>query len=85
MRQTLGWTARGDDGEKLDVEATLNRNQWTFKRRANRNDPWETYEPRVPDWEALVDLLDRKYRRRRCAWREVEQATEFLEKAKERG
>jgi hypothetical protein len=82
MKQTLGWTDTEREDGPCDVEAHHNRNQWTFKRRRNRRELWETYSPELQDWEALLDLLQRKYQRRRCAWRDVEEVQAFLDKAR---
>jgi len=82
MRQKIGWTEKDPERGKLDVEAERNRNHWTFTKRANRRQEWETIEPKVADWENLLDVLERKYQRRRCAWRDVEQVQQELEKAK---
>jgi hypothetical protein len=81
MKQTLGWTDSLTENGPYDVEAHHNRNQWTFKRRRHRRDAWETYEPYTHDWEALLDLLQRKYQRRRCAWRDVEEVQNHLAKS----
>ncbi len=84
MRQILGWTEKDDTGRTFDVEASRERNVWSLKRRANRRDEWEPLpSPSVAQWEALVDLLQRKYTRRRCAWRDVEQALACLENARQ--
>ena len=82
MRQKIGWTEKDPERGKLDVEAARNRNLWTFTKRANRREEWETFDPKVPDWENLLDVLERKYQRRRCAWKDVEQVQQELEKAK---
>jgi hypothetical protein len=82
MRQKLGWKEKDPERGKLEVEAARERNQWTFTKRGHRTEDWETVEPRVADWENLLDVLERKYQRRRCAWRDVEQVQQELEKAK---
>ena len=82
MRQKVGWTEKDPERGKLDVEAARNRNEWTFTKRANRRESWEKIDPRVADWENLLDVLERKYQRRRCAWRDVEQVQAELEQAK---
>lgn len=85
MRQKIGWTERDADGVQWKVEASRNRNAWTFARRAHRRDDWERIEaPSVGQWESLLASLDRKYRRRRCAWRDVEQVQQFLQAAKDK-
>jgi len=82
MRQILGWMDPENEIGPCDVEAERKLNQWIFRRRANRRESWETFPPAVRDWEYLLDLIERKYRRRRCAWRDVEQVQDFLEKSK---
>lgn len=83
MRQTQGWTEKDEKGRKIEVEAFRERNKWSFAKRAGRREEWERLEtPSVADWENLVDLLERKYQRRRCAYRDVERARDFLEQAK---
>ena len=83
MRQVIGWTEKDPSGDTYDVEAARNRNQWTFRKRLNRRCDWETFAPGVGDWERLLDTLERKYQRRRCAWRDVEQVQAFLARARE--
>lgn len=82
MRHSLGWTEKDPERGKLEVEAARERNHWTFTKRGHRSEDWETVEPTVTDWENLLDVLERKYQRRRCAWRDVEQVQLELEKAK---
>ena len=85
MRQTLGWKEMDEKGRKLEVDAYHERNHWTFAKRLNRRHDWETVEvPSVSDWEQLLDVLERKYQRRRCAWRDVEEVQNFLNEAKKR-
>jgi hypothetical protein len=85
MRQKIGWTEKDADGTSWNVEASRNRNVWTFVRRAHRNDKWESLsEPSVENWERLLEVLERKYQRRRCAWRDVEQVQQELATARAR-
>jgi len=82
VRQVIGWTRDDENGVSHDVEAARNRNQWTFRRRRNRRYDWQTFAPELVDWEILLDTLQRKYQRRRCAWRDVEQVQAFLDQAR---
>jgi hypothetical protein len=85
MRQVLGWTEKDEEGNKRDVEAARSLNQWTFRYRYNRMEEWVPVpNPPLAYWEELVDLLERKYHRRRCAWHDVEDAQAFLAKAREK-
>lgn len=84
MRHTLGWKEVDALGNKLEVEANRERNQWTFAKRKNRRYEWDPVEPSIADWEELLGLLERKYQRRRCAWRDVEEVQEFLKEARKK-
>ena len=85
MRSILGWKEKDEDGRKWEVEASHERNHWTFTKRLNRRHDWETIEPPpLAYWEQLLDLLERKHQRRRCAWRDVEEVQNFLAEAKKR-
>jgi hypothetical protein len=85
MRQILGWSEFDEEGRKRDVEAARSLNQWTFRYRYNRREEWApVVPPPLVYWEQLVDLLERKYQRRRCAWHDVEDAREFLAKARDK-
>lgn len=82
MRQKIGWTERDGNGVQWNVEASRHRNAWTFVRRSHRRDDWERIEiPSVDQWTQLLDTLERKYQRRRCAWRDVEQVQQYLQEA----
>lgn len=83
MRQILGWMDKENEIGACDVEAERDRNQWIFRRRRNRREDWEVFTPKVRDWASLLDLIERKYQRRRCAWRDVEQVRQFLETAQQ--
>lgn len=84
MREKLGWKEITEEGVKRDVVASRTRNTWTFRYREGRADDWhEIHPPGLEQFEQLLDLLERKYRRRRCAWKDVEQAKEMLAKAKD--
>lgn len=86
MRQVQGWHEITEDGTKREFEVSRNRNEWTFRYRDHRRDDWtEVRNPTVGMWEQLLDLMERKYQRRRCAWRDVEQVKDYLEKRKRRG
>jgi len=85
MRQILGWSENDEEGRKRDVEASRSLNHWTFRYRYNRREEWvDVPQPPLAYWELLVDLLQRKYQRRRCAWHDVEEAKAFLAKARDR-
>lgn len=85
MRPVLGWKETDADGQKWEVEASHERNHWTFAKRSGRREEWvPVAEPSISDWEQLLDLLERKHQRRRCAWRDVEEVQHFLAEAQKK-
>ena len=84
MRDKVGWKVVTDEGVKRDIVASRTRNEWSFRYQEGRADEWhEIKKPTLEHWEALLDLLERKYQRRRCAWRDVEQVKDCLARARE--
>ena len=83
--ETFSWQARTDEGDKIVYEATYFGGWWqlscTRKRRRSCRDgedpqPAE-FTPEI--WQKLLDLLKRKYSRRRVAWKLVQQVQDILD------
>ncbi len=82
--ESVSWQARGEDGSKLIYEATYFGKWWqlTCMPKVARSQRGEV-EPLPAEftretWEALHDVLLRKYRRRRVAWNVVQQVEDIL-------
>lgn len=83
--ETFSWQSRTDEGEKVIYEAAYFGGWWqlscTPKMPRSCRD---TAEPQPVDfspgiWRELLDLLKRKYSRRRVAWKLVQQVQNILD------
>lgn len=83
MHKRQGWKDTTADGEKREVRATRRGPNWQIQSRLKGETSWTTHEPpRLEDLEHLHELLERKYRRRRCSLKEVEDVARMMEKAR---
>lgn len=83
--ETFSWQERTDDGEKLVYRASYFGGWWQLTcvpkpSRAYREEvqPCRA-EFTAERWKTLLDLLKRKYRRRRVAWKLVQQVQDILD------
>jgi len=54
--------------------------RWTIASQLKGEEDWTSHDP--PDealWRQLRDLLWRKYQRKRCPWKQVEEIDRLLE------
>jgi len=74
MRRPLCWTEKLDDGVKREVRVSFSggrRIRWQAKRSDRLE--WEyDFLPSTGDWDALLDLAERWYNRRRMPLPDLE-------------
>lgn len=82
--ETYSWQARAEDGSKVIYEAEYFGGWWqlTSKPKLSRSRQDEA-EPTPAEftrdtWEALRELMWRKYQRRRVSWDRVQQIDDIL-------
>jgi hypothetical protein len=62
----ISWKRTTAEGLKLQVYARHVGREWRFFSRERRFDPWQRVpEPRLEDWLALLDAVQRLITRRR--------------------
>ena len=68
MRSQHIWTSRDEDGRKREVRVTKFGGNWKFQSKYHDAEQW-TYHDRPPteDLRELVDVIFRKYQRRRAS------------------
>ncbi|MGI8432640.1 MAG: hypothetical protein ACR2MW_10185 [Chthoniobacterales bacterium] len=68
MRSQHIWTSRDEDGRKREVRVTKFGGNWKFQSKYHDAAQW-TYHDRPPteDLRELVDVIFRKYQRRRAS------------------
>jgi len=72
-KKDIGWQDENEDGEKIEISATRGRAVYSFKYRLKGGDEWiELAKPPRAFLEALHEVLELRYRRRRASLREVE-------------
>ena len=66
------WRERAEDGRKRTIRAQHFAKQWRFTERWEGETEWiPLTEPSLEDLRALLEVLQRKYRRGRIPWEQV--------------
>lgn len=68
MRNRIGWKEVFPDGEKCEINATVQQGRVVWKRQRRRGDTWETFAPWPDLWPVLLDKMDAAYRRRHVSY-----------------
>ena len=72
--QTHEWRGRDEEGQVTINRAAWDTRAWTFEITTKKDPEWHPVaEPTLEMYEALRDVLWRKYQRRRVPWRFVEE------------
>jgi hypothetical protein len=79
--QVHEWRERNEEGRVRIVRAGWDGRRWNFTDTFKDAPDWNTLtNPPLEDYEALRDVLWRKYQRKRLPWRFIEDLDKFLEK-----
>ena len=72
------WHERTPEGVRYN-RANYHAGRWTFLTTLKTDPDWETVDP-VPEelWRELRDVLWRKYQRKRCPWKYIEDIDKLL-------
>jgi hypothetical protein len=72
MRSQHIWTERDEEGGKREVRVTKFGGAWKFQSKRRGEERWTYHEPpALPDLITLLDVVERKYRRRRASAEDV--------------
>lgn len=72
MHNEHGWTERTEDGEKRELRAVKFGGRWRIQAKLRTDETWTYYDPPLrADLETLLDILRRKYQRRRASHEDV--------------
>ncbi|MDB2673912.1 hypothetical protein N9Y81_03065 [Akkermansiaceae bacterium] len=76
---------RGEDGEEIRFwRANYHGGRFELYTKTDDDDRWEKLDPPSKEvWEALRDVLWRKYQRKRCAWNLIAKVDKILGKPNE--
>lgn len=72
------WRERTEEGVRYN-RANYHAGRWTFLTTLKTDPDWTTVDP-VPEamWRELRDILWRKYQRKRCPWKYIEDIDKIL-------
>lgn len=79
MRNCHSWTVREEDGIKREIRVTKQSSRWRFQSKRADTTIW-TYHKQPPpeDLQAFIEVLKRKYQRRRAAHHDILLAQQML-------
>ena len=80
-RNLHAWTTRTTEGLKREVRAQLFGKNWTVTSRYKGEDDWITHDPPLlEDLEELLEVVSRKYQRRRLSREHLETVQRLLDR-----
>lgn len=83
MNSKLGWRGVDENGLPREVRVLRRNGDWRFESKLKGEDYWTRHEkPLLKDMEDLLDFLQRKYRRNRASFSEVEKVQRMVHEAK---
>jgi hypothetical protein len=83
MRSCHEWIVRDEDGVKREIRVIKEAGLWRFQSKRDDVATWTYYDnkkskPLAADIESLIEVLERKYRRRRAAHSDILLAQSML-------
>jgi hypothetical protein len=82
MRNLHAWTARDQDHIKREVRVskdTKDSIRWRFQAKRSDEAKWTYYDhPPIEDILVFIELLERKYQRRRASYNDILLAKKLL-------
>lgn len=79
MRNCHAWTLRDEDGVKREIRVTKEASRWRFQSKRADATAWTYFKkPLAADLISFIEVLDRKYRRRRAAHHDILLAQQML-------
>jgi len=83
MRSCHEWTVRDEDGVKRELRVIKEAGLWRFQSKRDDVETWTYFDnkktkPLPADIESLIEVLERKYRRRRASHTDILLAKQML-------
>ena len=83
MRGCHEWMVRDEDGVKREIRVIKEAGLWRFQTKREDAETWTYYDnkktkPPVADVESLLEVLERKYQRRRASYGDLQLAKKML-------
>jgi len=84
MHRRQGWKETTPEGDRREVRATRLGQTWRIQSRRRSENEWTEHDPpSLDDVQTLLDLLRRKYTRRRASLTEVENVEKWIARMRE--
>ena len=78
------WKEKDDEGRKREVRATKFGGAWRLQAKLADDESWTYYDsPLLKDLRTLLDVVERKYRRRRASAEDVVAVEKLLKEREE--
>jgi 2-iminoacetate synthase ThiH len=72
MHGRHGWTSRTEEGLKREVRAVKFGGRWAIESKIKGEESWTHHDPpQVEDLRELLEILNRKWQRRRASYEDV--------------
>ena len=83
MRGNHEWIIRDEDGVKREIRVIKEAGLWRFQTKRDDAEIWTYFDnkkthPSAADVESLLEVLERKYRRRRASHGDIQLAKQML-------
>jgi len=83
MRGCHEWMVRDDDGVKREIRVIKEAGLWRFQTKRDDVEVWTYFDnrktrPSAADIESFIEVLERKYRRRRASHGDIQLARKML-------
>ena len=79
MRNCHAWTVREEDQVKREIRVTKEASRWRFQSKRADAESWTYHEkPLEADLLLFLDVLERKYSRRRASFGDITLAKQML-------
>jgi hypothetical protein len=79
MRNCHAWTVREEDHIKREIRVTKEESRWRFQSKRADAESWTYHKkPLEADLLYFLEILDRKYSRRRAAFGDIALAKQML-------
>lgn len=82
MRNCHAWTVRDEDKVKREIRVSKEASRWRFQSKRADEPKWTYYDKALStDILLFIEVLERKYSRRRAAYDDLVLAKEMLAEA----
>lgn len=83
MRGEHEWQVRDDDGIKREIRVIKEEGLWRFQTKRKDAEAWTYFDnkktrPAAADIESFLEVLERKYKRRRASHGDIQLAQKML-------